>query len=97
MDVGMGGMALCYLDHLNMESIGAIDMLLADNGFYLSNIKATLMWDSPCRLFLQEDPSPMRQCGIQFQKLTPRQQARLTIFIPQHADGFVYDRRYSAI
>ncbi|MFZ5572980.1 MAG: PilZ domain-containing protein [Thermodesulfobacteriota bacterium] len=97
MDLSMGGLALCYLDHrLTPGSVRGLDMLLADNGFYLSDIEATLMWDEPCYLFSREEPAPMRQCGMKFEKLTPRQQAKLTIFFPQHADGFAYERRRSA-
>lgn len=97
LDVSMGGIALCYLDHLlKFESLQSIDMLLADNGFYLPRIKAALMWDAPYQLIGPEDAAPMRQCGIKFDGLTPMQQAKLTFFIPRHADGFVYDRRYSA-
>ncbi len=97
-DISMGGIAICYLDKpLEGGLLRSFDMLLADSGFYLPKIKAALVWDAPCRLLAPDDPSTIRQCGIKFENLTSMQQAKLTYFIPQHADGFAYDRRYSAM
>lgn len=93
-DMSAGGLAMCYLDdRIVSDAEFAVDIMLADNGFYLSNIRVALVWDADCEFLIPDDLRYMKQCGLQFSALSAEQKAKLTYFIPQHTNGFVYDRR----
>lgn len=93
-DMSMGGLAFCYVDQkINPREISFVDILLADDGFYLDRIPVKIAWDEDFSDCAQLQPRSMKRCGLMFEEISQSQQALLASFVPKHAGGFLLDRR----
>jgi len=84
-NISMGGLMFHYVaNQTQLSEALALDILLADCGFYLANIPYKTLTDVVIPEDLPGDPIEMRQVRLQFQKLNADQQARLKEFINNH-------------
>ncbi len=92
-DMSESGLAFFHMDTRLLSEKFKIDILLADNDFYLDKIQVNKVSD----ITIEKDPlmknSTMKRCGLQFADLTETQKSKLACFIPKHGNGFVQDRR----
>lgn len=84
-DMSNGGMSICYLDELLPDANDAtIDILLADDDFYIEGIPVSFVWNTCCDDCGAPASSTMRKTGMCFGPLTPEQETKLNVFIPFH-------------
>jgi len=84
-NISMGGMMFHYVaNKTQVSEVLALDILLADCGFYLANIPYKTLTDAVIPDDLPDDPIEMRQVRLQFQKLNTTQQAKLKELISNH-------------
>jgi len=84
-NISMGGLMFHYVDSKTQLSEAlALDILLADCGFYLANIPYKSLADVLIPEDPPGDPIEMRKVRLQFQKLNANQQAKLKDLIFNH-------------
>ena len=84
-NISMGGLMFHYVDSMTQLSEAlALDILLADCGFYLANIAYKTVTDVAIPEDLPGDPFAMRLVRLQFQKLNANQHAKLHDLILNH-------------
>jgi len=93
-DMSKGGLSFCYIDkQIKLHEIFSVDILLADDGFYLDKIPVKIAWDDGINACVSLQSKAMKRCGVTFDNMSIDQQALLHSFVPKHAGGFVLDRR----
>ena len=84
-NISMGGLMFHYVaNETQLSEALALDILLADCGFYLADIPHKTLTDVVIPEDLPCDPIEMRQVRLQFQKLNANQQAKLKELINNH-------------
>jgi len=84
-NISMGGLMFQYaFSNTNISKALALDILLADCGFYLANVPYKTISDVVIPEDVPDDSIEMRQIRLQFQSLNHYQQARLKDFIMNH-------------
>ncbi len=85
-DVSMGGLGFRYIG--SEETNGSyLDIFLADDDFYLRNVRFKTIWDFKSVNETLSSSVTMRRRGVQFKKLTDHQRSQLEYFIKNHAVG----------
>lgn len=93
-DMSLGGMSICYLDELIAgNGTSTVDILLADNEFYIEGIPVSFVWHSECREVYTVNTSVMKKCGVQFGKLNSEQESKLAVFVPGNDNGYAFNLR----
>ena len=84
-NISMGGLMFHHADSKEQLSQAVVlDILLADCGFYLANMRFKTITDVVIPEDIPGDAIEIRQVRLQFQKLDAIQQARLKDFIVNH-------------
>jgi c-di-GMP-binding flagellar brake protein YcgR len=95
-DMSLGGMSICYLDELiSGGGSSTIDILLADNEFYIEGIPVSFVWHADCREMYTVNSSVMKKCGVRFGELTPAHESKLAVFVPGNDNGYAFNLRPS--
>ncbi|MGD9301083.1 MAG: hypothetical protein PVI13_05880, partial [Desulfobacterales bacterium] len=85
-NISMGGLMFRYVEsRTQLSEVPALDILLADCGFYLANIPYKTLSDVAVHEDLPGNPIEMRQIRLQFQKLNATQHTELKNFIINHS------------
>jgi hypothetical protein len=89
-DLSQGGLSFSYIDKRDacLELFG-IDILSADNSFYLDNLSYKTVMDVETADEPSFSPIKVKRQGIKFTELTPDQLAKLKYFLQNHTDGEV--------
>ena len=90
MDVSQGGLSFRYIEdsggpHESCE----LKILMPEAGFYLDDLNFKTVSDFPVERNLPFRSIQMRQTGLQFIELTPKQEFQLEQFISHHTIGLV--------
>ena len=93
-DISRGGLGFRYLSPVDEENSEAekfqmLDILLSGNGFYLPEIRCSLVYDE------REDNGHdsfmldlvNRRCGLKFGQLTGEQEKQINFFLEHHTGG----------
>ena len=85
-DVSIGGLGFRYIG--SEETNGSyLDIFLADDDFYLRNVRFKTIWDFKTVDETLSSSVTMRRRGVQFKKLTDHQRSQLEYFIKNHTVG----------
>jgi hypothetical protein len=86
-DVSMGGLAYRYVGCEESCDASHLDIFATDNDFYMGAVPFKTVSDF--QVVDRPPPSPMsmRRCGVQFRKLSRKQNAKLEYFIQKHTVG----------
>lgn len=86
-NISMDGLSFDYIASREGSSQSLVlDILLADRGFYLANLKFKTISDVKIASDFSMDPITMRQQRVRFERLTPAQIRKIQHFI-QHYSG----------
>ena len=86
-NISMGGLTFQHVNTKIQTNFALVlDILLADAGFYLSDIPFTIITDILIPEDIPEDSIEMRRVRLEFQKLDANQEARLKDFIFHYGD-----------
>jgi hypothetical protein len=86
-DVSMGGLAYRYVGCEDSCDASHLDIFVTDNDFYLGAVPFRTVCDYQVVDRVTTGPMTMRRCGVQFRKLSRKQNAQLENFIRQHTLG----------
>ncbi|MDF1592999.1 MAG: hypothetical protein P1P89_15895 [Desulfobacterales bacterium] len=88
LDLGKGGLSFLYIDTGEAaDGSTALDIYVAGNGFYLSNLPVTIVSDIRVPNKIPINPIVMRRQGVQFGEMTQEQTRSLESFMQQYATG----------
>jgi hypothetical protein len=85
-DISSGGLSFRYVasrERTNTSSILKI-ALTTDSSFHFDNVPVKPVWDLAIPSAFSSGSITMRQCGVQFQEMTPDQKFDLGYFIQNH-------------
>lgn len=94
LDISINGLSFSYIiEDAPMEKAFQVDIFQSENGFYLSNIPCSVIYDIPninpkYDLFLQN-----RRCGLCFGKLSKKLEDELLNFLKNYTEKAVVQRR----
>ena len=81
-DISRGGIAFQYIQkERELEDVETLDILVAEDDFYLQDLRIKVVSDVPVAGDLGLGPFTTRRMGAQFQDLTPEQETALARFI----------------
>ncbi len=84
-DISMGGVAFQYIQkEKRLEDFETLDILLAEDDFYLQDLRIRVVSDVPVAGDLGLGPFTTRRMGVQFRDLTPEQETALSHFISSY-------------
>jgi hypothetical protein len=86
-DVSMGGLAYRYVGSEDSSGGSHLDIFVTDDDFYMGAVPFKTICDFQVVDRVPASPLTMRRCGVQFRKLSPKQNAQLEYFIQQHTLG----------
>jgi len=86
-DMSMGGLAYRYVGSEESSDGSHLDVFVTDNDFYMGAVPFKTVYDFQVVARMPASPMTMRRCGVQFRKLTGKQNAQLEYFIQQHTFG----------
>jgi hypothetical protein len=86
-DVSMGGLAYRYVGCEESADGSHLDISATDNDFYMGAVPFRTVSDFQIVDRIAASPMTMRRCGVQFRKLSRKQNAQLEYFIKQHTLG----------
>jgi c-di-GMP-binding flagellar brake protein YcgR len=88
-DISLNGLAFRYLaEKMSNENISHVDIFLTNNGFHLSDLPCTIVYDEKEPISNSNVVSPYR-CGLKFEKMNEEQQNKLEFFLNNHTTGKV--------
>ncbi len=91
-DISKGGLAFSYHEKGEpLHKLFELDILLADNGFYLDKVPFNAVWDFQIVIDEEAPASSLapRSCGVQFGALSDDQKSQLDYFIQNYTLGEV--------
>jgi len=93
-DMSMGGISFYYISGKEFTKKIAVDILLADDDFYIDNRPVSIVSDIQVHLNESLEQSSFKRCGLQFDELTSQQRSKLSCFIPKQDSGYLQDKRF---
>ena len=88
-DISLNGLAFRYLaEKMSNETFSHADIFLTNNGFHLSGVRCTVVYDEKESISNSYVVSPYR-CGLKFESLKEEQQNKLEFFLNNHTTGKV--------
>ncbi len=89
LNVGRGGLSFSYISKENQgDKIDEIDILLADDDFYLENIQFKTILDTSLEGDNTLSPLEMKTQSIKFINMTTRQSLKLEYFLKYHTKHY---------
>ena len=86
-DISLNGLAFRYLaERMSSEVYTHVDVFLSKNGFHLSSVPCTLVYDEKESISNSNTVSPYR-CGLKFKPLKEEKQDRLEFFLNNYTTG----------
>jgi PilZ domain-containing protein len=83
-DISLNGLAFRYLaEKRSSETFTHVDIFLSENGFHLSGVHCTVVYDAKESMPNSHVVSPYR-CGLKFGPLKEEQQDKLEFFLNNH-------------
>jgi hypothetical protein len=86
-DVSMGGLAYRYVGSEDSSEGSHLDIFVTDHDFYMGAIPFKTVCDLQIVDRVSASPMTMRRCGVQFRKLSRKQNSQLEHFIQHHTLG----------
>ena len=87
-DISLNGLAFTYLkDKVSNDTFTHVDIFLSDNGFYLSEVPCTIVYDANEPISDANAVSPYR-CGLKFEPLKAEHEDKLAFFLNHHVLPF---------
>jgi hypothetical protein len=86
-DVSMGGLGYRYVGSEDSSDGSHLDIFVTDDDFYMGAVPFKTVCDFQVVDRVPASPMTMRRCGVQFGKLSRKQNAQLEYFIQQHTLG----------
>jgi len=88
-DISLNGLAFRYLaEKMSNETFTHVDIFLTDNGFHLSGVHCSVVYDEKESISNSHVVSPYR-CGLKFEHTSEEQQLKLEFFLNNHTTGKV--------
>ena len=88
-DISLNGLAFRYLaENVCNEKFSRVDIFLSENGFHLSGVPCTVIYDEKTSTPDSQAVSAYR-CGLNFETLKREQQVKLEFFLNTHTIGRV--------
>jgi len=88
-DISLNGLAFRYLaEKISNETFNHVDIFLSTNGFHLSDLPCTVIYDEEESMPNSHVVSSYR-CGLKFEKMNEEQQNKLEFFLNNHTTGKV--------
>jgi hypothetical protein len=90
LDISINGLAFSYIiEDAPVVRVFQVDIFQSENGFYLSNIPCSVIYDIPYSnprydLFIHP-----RRCGLCFGKLSKKQEDELIYFLKRYSKAVV--------
>ena len=92
-DISLNGLAFRYMaEEIPKEVYTHVEFFLSKNGFHLSDVPCTVVYDEKESISNSPKVSPYR-CGMKFGPLKEEQQNELEFFINNHTTGEVLKDR----
>ena len=93
-DMSAGGFSFCYIDGSipPLDNL-KVDILLADNGYYLDQIPVGVVSDFTIGVNYPFNEKPVKRCSLKFNGLSDAKLAQLSALVPKHTAGYLLDRR----
>lgn len=89
LNVGRGGLSFSYISKKNQKNkVDEIDILLADDDFYLKNIQFKTILDASLEDDNNFSPLEMKTQSIKFINMTTRQSLKLEYFLKYHTKNY---------
>jgi len=83
-DISLNGLAFKYLaEEIINEKLGRVDVFLSSNGFHMSEIPCTIIYDEGESTSNSNAVSSYR-CGLEFKALKEDQKDKLEFFLNHH-------------
>lgn len=92
-DMSLGGISFYYISGKEFSRNIEVDILLADDDFYIDNLPVSIVSDINVHLNESLDKRVFKRCGLQFEELTSQQRSKLSCFIPNQDSGYLQDKR----
>lgn len=92
-DMSLGGISFYYISGKEFSRNIEVDILLADDDFYIDNLPVSIVSDINVHLNESLDKRAFKRCGLQFEELTSQQRSKLSCFIPNQDSGYLQDKR----
>jgi hypothetical protein len=86
-DVSKGGLAYRYVGCEESNDASHLDIFVTEKDFYMGAVPFKTVCDFQVVDRVAASPMTMRRCGVQFRKLSRKQNAQLECFIQQHTLG----------
>jgi hypothetical protein len=86
-DVSMGGLGYRYVGSEDSSDGSHLDIFVTDDDFYMGAVPFKTVCDFQVVGRVAASPMTMRRCGVQFGRLSRKQNAQLEYFIQQHTLG----------
>jgi len=94
-DISIKGLTLSYICESNKvvldRGFSQIDIFLLGNTFYLSKVPCKIVHEIQDPKSMKENGIVIRQCGLQFGKLSKSQSEQLELFIENYAIDSLYN------
>jgi c-di-GMP-binding flagellar brake protein YcgR len=88
-DISLNGLAFRYLaEKMTDETFNHVDIFLTDNGFHLSGVHCSVVYDEKESISNSQVVSPYR-CGLKFEQVNEEQQNKLEVFLNNYTTGKV--------
>jgi hypothetical protein len=85
-NIGMDGLSFDYIAGREQSNLSLVlDILLADRGFYLTNLMFKTICDVKVAAEFPMDPIKMRRHHVQFERLAPDQIRKMQYFIQHYS------------
>jgi len=95
-DMSIGGVSFCYIDNSMLPVNNfMIDILLADDGYYLDRISVEVVSDVKIGVNYPFNAKSVKRCGLKFNEFSNAKLIQLNALIPRHSGGYLIDRRSS--
>jgi hypothetical protein len=86
-DISLNGLAFRYIaEKISDEKFAHVDVFLSKNGFYLSGVPCTIVYDEKEYISNSNPASPYR-CGLKFKPLKEEKQNKLEFFLDNCTTG----------
>lgn len=95
-DMSLGGISFYHISGKDFAEKIAVDILLADDDFYIANLPVSIVSDERVYLNQSVEKNAFKRCGLRFDELTSQQLSKLSCFIPQQESGYLQDKRIIA-
>ena len=86
-DISLNGLAFRYIaEKMSNEKFTHVDIFLSNNGFHLTGIPCSIIYDLKESTYKSNAVSPYR-CGLKFEPLKEEKQDKLEFFLNNHTTG----------